>query len=170
MLVKNKKQKSDASQFEFVIVASLYNAKYVNAMVQAAEIELKKAGARRIRVIRVPGAFEIPVAAARLARMNSGSKPGHLKNILGGIICLGLILRGETVHAAHIGDAVTHSLMELQITHEIPVIHEVLLLENEKQAEVRCLGKDHNRGTEAAQTAIAMAQVMAQLSASQRKD
>jgi 6,7-dimethyl-8-ribityllumazine synthase len=74
-----------------------------------------------------------------------------------------VILRGQTVHAAHIGEAVNHALMQIQLAHEIPVIHEVLLLENEAQAGARCLNPKHNRGTEAAQTALVMARVLKSL-------
>ena len=143
----------------FAIVASRYNASYVDAMLRAAEAELRRGGASEIRIVRVPGAYEIPIAAKRLARtarLESGAP-------LAAIICLGVILRGETVHAAHIGEAVSRALMEIQLAHEVPVIHEVLLLENEAQARVRCLNPKHNRGTEAAQAALAMARVMTDL-------
>jgi 6,7-dimethyl-8-ribityllumazine synthase len=102
----------------------------------------------------VPGAYEIPVVANELARQGTTSA----------IICLGVILRGETTHAAHIGETVSEALMQIQLTHRIPVIHEVLLLENKQQAEARCLSRKHNRGTEAAQTALEMAAVMRQVS------
>ncbi|MEA2909397.1 MAG: 6,7-dimethyl-8-ribityllumazine synthase, partial [Bradyrhizobium sp.] len=138
----------------FAIIASRYNERYVNAMLRAAQTVLRRAGAR-VQVVRVPGAYEIPVVAARLARSASPPRAG--------LICLGVILRGQTVHAAHIGEAVSTALMQLQLRYEIPVIHEVLLLENEEQARVRCLGQKHNRGAEAAQTALAMAEVMAKL-------
>ena len=141
----------------FAIVASQYNARYVNAMLRAAQTQLKRAGAQKVQVIRVPGAFEIPAVAARLASLSASD------GSLSAIICLGVILRGETVHAAHIGEAVSRGLMQIQLRYEIPVIHEVLLLENENQARVRCLSRDHNRGTEAAQTALVMAKVMRRL-------
>ena len=122
-------------------------------------------------MIRVPGAYEIPVVVAHLARAASelphASRPGSAGHheSLSAIICLGVILRGETAHAAHIGEAVSQALMQIQLRYEVPVIHEVLLLDNEEQARVRCLGRKHNRGAEAAQTALAMAQVMEKLQA-----
>ena len=148
-LIKTKSVR--AASGTFVIVASQYNARYVDAMHRAAKAELLRAGAK-VQTVRVPGAYEIPVVAKKLAATNPQ---------LSAIICLGVILRGETTHAAHIGEAVSGALMQIQLAHEIPVIHEVLLLENEAQACVRCLGRKHNRGTEAAQTALAMARVLA---------
>ncbi len=122
----------------FAIVASQYNARYVNAMVSAARAELARAGAQ-VRLARVPGAYEIPLAANRLARLaRSAGHHSAAKRPLAGILCLGVILRGETVHAAHIGEAVSDALMRIQLKHEIPVVHDVLLLENEEQARVRC--------------------------------
>jgi 6,7-dimethyl-8-ribityllumazine synthase len=154
MLRKIQQKKNPAHDGTFAIVASKYNSRYVDAMLRAAHSELKRAGAK-VQIVRVPGAYEIPAVAAKLARITWPR--------LSGIICLGVILRGATTHAQHIGEAVSDALMQIQITHEMPVIHEVLLLENEQQAKVRCLGKKHNRGTEAAQTALEMARVMKSL-------
>jgi len=154
MLKALKRKSFRANQASFAIVASEYNARYVDAMSKAAMRELRRAGAKSVQVIRVPGAYEIPVLAARLAREGSVSA----------IVCLGVILRGETAHAAHIGEAVSQALMQIQLRYEVPVIHEVLLLDNEEQARARCLGRKHNRGAEAAQTALAMAKIMEKLS------
>jgi 6,7-dimethyl-8-ribityllumazine synthase len=165
MLKPIKAKTFKAGDARFAIVASQYNAHYVDAMLESATEELKDAGAREVQVVRVPGAYEVPIVAARLARTSSAhaSRITHHASRFSAIICLGVILRGETVHAAHIGEAVSRALMELQLQYEIPVIHEVLLLENEAQAKARCLDPKHNRGREAAQTAMAMAQVMAGL-------
>jgi 6,7-dimethyl-8-ribityllumazine synthase len=165
MLKPIKARRFRAGDARFAIVASQYNGRYVEAMLHAATEELERAGAKEVRVVRVPGAYEIPVVAARLARSASAdaSRITHHASPLSAIICLGVILRGETVHAAHIGEAVSRALMEIQLQYEVPVIHEVLLLENEAQARARCLDPKRNRGREAAQTALAMAQVMAGL-------
>jgi 6,7-dimethyl-8-ribityllumazine synthase len=136
----------------YAIVASKYNARFVNGMLRPAKSALRAAGAESVQTFRVPGAFEIPVVAARLAR--------HRAPVFSAIICLGVILRGETTHAQQIGEAVTQALAQIQIHHGVPVIHEVLLLENEGQARVRCLSKEHNRGQEAAQTALEMRRIM----------
>ena len=152
MLKKVKTKTTQTSGGSFAIVAARYNSRYVDAMLQAAKAELLRAGGK-VQVVRVPGAYEIPIVAAKLAR----------KSPVSAVICLGVILRGQTVHAAHIGDAVSDALMQIQLETEIPIIHEVLLLENEEQAKARCLSKTHNRGMEAAQTAIAMSRVMKSL-------
>jgi 6,7-dimethyl-8-ribityllumazine synthase len=163
MLKPIKARTFRAGEGRFAIVASRYNARYVDAMVQAARAELRRAGVRKPQTVRVPGAYEIPVVAARLARTASSPATRNTQDAppLRAIICLGVILRGETAHAAHIGEAVSRALMEIQVQYEVPVIHEVLLLENEEQARARCLDPKRNRGREAAQTALAMAQVMA---------
>ncbi|MGA4644322.1 6,7-dimethyl-8-ribityllumazine synthase [Limisphaera sp. 4302-co] len=142
----------------FAIVASRYNGRYVNSMVRAARRALEEAGAQ-VELVRVPGAYEIPLATELLARRalaKTGAAPVA-------ILCLGVILRGETVHAAHIGEAVSRALMEIQLRHGIPVIHEVLLLENREQAVKRCLDPRHNRGLEAAHTALEMARLVQRL-------
>lgn len=152
MLKKASKTKASAAAGTRVaIVASRYNARYVNSMLRAAKAELAKAKVAA-EVVRVPGAFEIPAVASALVR--------RLTNPIDAILCLGVILRGETTHAENIAQAVTGALAQLQVEHSLPVIHEVLLLENVQQARERCLDARHNRGIEAARTAIEMTRVM----------
>ncbi len=150
MLKKVQKLKQKNAGASFAIVASRYNGEYVDAMLRAARAVLEEAGAK-VRIVRVPGAFEIPAVAAKLAASGRYSA----------VICLGVIFQGETSHAQHIGWGVTHALAQIQVQHKVPVIHGVFIFEKEKHAKVRCLGEKHNRGTEAAQTALQMARVMA---------
>lgn len=155
MLRKLQRTQSRATDGTFAIVASRYNQRYVDGLVAAARRELQRAGAGAIQVVRVPGAFEIPAVAATLAHEAAPD--------LAAILCFGVIFQGETSHAQHIGLGVTHALAQLQLRYRLPVIHGVFVFETEEQARVRCLGREHNRGTEAAQTALSMAGVMQQL-------
>ena len=143
-----------ASGGRFAIVASKYNARYVDAMLSAAMAILKKAKAAEVQIVRVPGAFEIPLVAAKLA--SASPSPSA-------VICLGIILRGATTHAQSISDVVSYALGTIALQTQVPLIHEVLLLENEQQAVERCLNKKHNRGAEAALTAIEMSGLIARL-------
>ena len=155
MLRKTPHTHSKITGGHYVIIASRYNTRYVDAMLQAARRRLHQSKAHSVRIIRVPGAFEIPTAAARAARL-SDPPPDAL-------ICLGVILRGETEHARLIGEAVTQALAQLQVQTGLPLIHEVLLLENLDQARARCLDPHHNRGTEAAESALEMVRILREL-------
>jgi 6,7-dimethyl-8-ribityllumazine synthase len=120
-----------------------------DALVEHCVNTLTAAGARQrdIKVMRVPGSFEISAAAARLA------KSGKFDCVIG----LGVILKGETSHAQHIAVAVAHGLTWIAMDTGVPTVFGVVTADNLHQARVRCLGKQHNRGREAAQTAIEMA-------------
>jgi len=152
MIRKVQPKKTTSRGGSFAVVASRYNAEYVDAMLHATREELLRAGAH-VRIVRVPGAFEIPAVAARLAQSKRYAA----------VICLGVIFQGETGHAKHIGWGVTHALAQIQVQHKLPVIHGVFVFEKVRHARVRCLGKKHNRGTEAAQTALEMERVMKQM-------
>lgn len=158
MLKAMKMRRVRSAAGRFAIVASQYNARFTDALVRSARDELRSAGVGT-EVVRVPGAYEIPVVAAELLRR----EPPRLE----AIICLGVIIRGETAHADLIGRAVTEALMRLQVERATPVVHEVLLLGGEDQARARCL-QEPNRGREAAQTALAMAALLRRLRARTR--
>src|SRR5215475_8135522 len=98
MLKHIRKTPIRSTHGSFAIVASRYNSKYVDAMLRAARDELKRAGAKSIKILRVPGAFEIPAVAARLAT-NASRSTLHIS--CDAIICFGVIFQGETSHAQH---------------------------------------------------------------------
>jgi hypothetical protein len=85
----------------------------------------------------VPGAFEIPLIAAKLAHCEA-----HRPDA---IICLGVIIQGATAHADHIGEAITMALTQIQLEFHVPVIHEVLLADREADAKKRCLDPKFNK-------------------------
>ena len=136
------------------IVASQYNATYVNGLVTHARRELEAIGpAMNVTLHEVPGAFEIPLIVQELAARGE----------IDAIIALGVIIQGETEHATLIAATVTDALQRIALQHRVPVIHEVLLVKNEEQARVRCLEDELNRGVEAARAAVRMTQVVAEL-------
>lgn len=138
------------------IVASKYNATYTDALVESASGTLNQlCPEAALEVVRVPGAFEIPVVVETLAR--------DFDNQPGAIIALGVIIRGSTAHADLIAESITHSLHRTSLDHCVPVIHEVLLVNDAGQAEVRTLGEELNRGREAAEAAVSMIEVMDKL-------
>lgn len=135
------------------LVVSRYNEKYTDALLENCVNELSQiAPGVNVEVVRVPGAFEVPVMVKRsiLAPAN-GKKPDA-------VVALGVILRGSTAHADLVGTAVTNQLMSIACETLVPVVHEVLLLDNEEQAFARCIASSLNRGREAARAAAAMLQ------------
>jgi 6,7-dimethyl-8-ribityllumazine synthase len=133
------------------IVASKYNTQFADALVQNTIEELEDILPQaRIDLIRVPGAFEIPVMVANLLDREPPAC----------VIALGVIIRGSTAHAEHVGRSVTDSLQRLATESMKPVIHEVLLVDDEKQAYARCIGSQMNRGREAARAAAEMIDVL----------
>jgi 6,7-dimethyl-8-ribityllumazine synthase len=136
----------------FCIVASRFNAQYVDGLVNHAMDELHTlAPAARVAVHRVPGAFEIPVIVQELAVHATPDA----------IIACGVILQGETNHARNLSRSVTDALQRIAVDHGVPVINVVLSFDTEEQAVARCLGNKINRGTEAARAAVEIAKVMA---------
>jgi 6,7-dimethyl-8-ribityllumazine synthase len=139
------------ARFRFAIVASEYNAKYVQGLVDAAIKEFRSAMPKSTVLIqRVPGAFELPLLVQEAARSGRG---------VDAVIAFGVILQGKTAHADLIAESVTEALTRIALETGVPVIHGVLH-GTAAQARVRCLHPRANRGVEAARTAMRMAQIV----------
>lgn len=131
------------------IVASSYNSELVEPMVACATEEIRAIEPlAKVEVLHAPGSFEIPFLTRQVIDQR---KPDA-------VICIGVILRGETAHADLIAGSVSDTLCMLSVRTGTPVIHAVLLLGDEEQARERCLGKERNRGIEAARAAITVLQ------------
>jgi 6,7-dimethyl-8-ribityllumazine synthase len=140
---------------DFGLVASQFNAKYVEGLVNHCSDELRALSPRcTIALHQVPGAFEIPIVRELAARKKADA-----------IIALGVILEGHTAHAENLGRVVTDALQRVALEYGVPVIHAVLSLKNMEQARERCLEGRINRGTEAARSAVAIADVISELRA-----
>jgi 6,7-dimethyl-8-ribityllumazine synthase len=130
---------------KFAIVASQYNPRYVQGLVDSALGELSIiAPGSPAAVWHVPGAFEIPLVVQEIAS----------RGLAEAIFAFGVILQGATQHAALIAGSITDRLHQTSLQFQIPVLHEVLLVQNEEQARARCLEAELNRGVEAARAAV----------------
>jgi 6,7-dimethyl-8-ribityllumazine synthase len=138
----------------FPIVASQFNATYVQGLVDHVTSELRTLLPNATTsLLQVPGAFEIPLVVRELAIHKRGDA----------IIAIGVILKGETNHADNLSRSVTDALQRIAIGHGIPVINVVLSFDDENQARARCLENEINRGTEAARAAVEISNVIAKL-------
>jgi 6,7-dimethyl-8-ribityllumazine synthase len=141
----------------FAIIASRWNPRIVDALVEGARKTFASHGvaATAIDVVRVPGAWEIPVAAAQLAAAGD-----HVA-----IVALGCVVRGDTRHYEHVADGCSQGLMQVAITHRIPICNGVLAVEQHEDALSRAGGAHGNKGEDAALAAIEMADLSLQFAA-----
>lgn len=132
--------------FRFAIVASRWNDFITSRLVEGALDALERLGAdeKQVEVFRVPGAFEIPLLALRLAESEK----------FDAIICIGTIIRGQTPHFEYIAGEVTRGIGEAGLQTGVPVVFGVVTADTVDQAIDRAGVKLGNKGFEAATTAV----------------
>jgi 6,7-dimethyl-8-ribityllumazine synthase len=137
-----------ASADRFAIVVARWNESITSKLLDGAVNALKDHGVAddAIDVAWVPGSFEIPLVAQRMA--DSGAYSA--------VLCLGAVIRGETSHDLHINRAVSLAISQIALTANVPVLFGVLTCETMEQAIERAGGKAGNKGAECAQAAIRM--------------
>ncbi len=145
----------DGAAFKVGVAAARFNTRLTDALLAQVTEQLRAAGvkAKHLHIVRVPGSNELPIAAQLLAR----------RHRLDVIVALGVLIRGDTIHYELIADAATKALQRVALDARVPVINGVVVAENKKQAEARCLGKI-NRGGEFASSALEMAALKKSLS------
>jgi 6,7-dimethyl-8-ribityllumazine synthase len=148
--------KLDARGIKIGIIVSRFNNFITEKLLDGALEGLKSHGGEEndVTVIRVPGAFEIPLLAERMAA--SGKYDA--------LVCLGAVIRGDTPHFEYVSDAVTRGIGEAISKYRIPSGFGVLTTNNVEQAMERSGSKDANKGYEAALTAVEMINVIRRLS------
>ena len=142
----------DASGLRGALVASRYHDAVVSRLAEGAARAWIAAGGAEELLLRVdsPGAFELPVVAAALARRGD----------IDLVVCLGLVLTGETTHDRHIADSVAHALQDLALETGKPVAFGLLTCQSMPQAEARAGGAKGNKGEEAMAAAILASQAV----------
>jgi 6,7-dimethyl-8-ribityllumazine synthase len=139
----------------FALVAARFNQLVVEPLVQGALDGLHRHGVAddSIDLVRVPGSYEIPLVAQRLAASR--------KYVA--IICLGAVIRGDTDHYDHVASGAAHGVAQAALATGVPVIFGILTCDTLEQALNRAGAKGGNKGFEAALTAIEMANLLRQL-------
>ena len=145
----------DGAGFRFAIVAAQFNEPVSAGLLNGARAALAEACVREedLTIVYVPGAFEIPLAALRLAETGRYAA----------VICLGCVVKGETAHVEHISSAMSMGLMDVAGATGVPVTFGVLTTLTEAQAVARAAEGPWNKGREAARAAVRMATLMTQI-------
>ena len=133
---------------KIAIVVSRFNEFITQRLLKGCLRELGRLGVleKEITVAWVPGAFEIPVAALKLAR----------KKTIDVVICLGAVIRGETIHFDLVAEAAARGISQVSLTTGKPIIFEVLATETVEQAYKRSQKNKENKGAQAARNAVEM--------------
>ena len=144
-----------AKGLKFCIVVSRFNEFITGKLLDGAMDALIRHGAKEedIDIVKVPGSFEIPVIARKMA----------LKGVHNAIICLGTVIRGATPHFDYIAAEVTKGIASASMETGIPIAFGVLTCDTIEQAVERAGTKSGNKGWDAAVTAIEMAQLLRKL-------
>lgn len=147
-----------AQNKRFAIVVSRFNSFIGEQLLQGANDCLLRHGANSndITVIRVPGSYEIPLAASRAAQSKKYDA----------VLCLGVLVRGATPHFDHIAGFVSKAIGEISLATGVPVIFGVITADNLEQAIERAGTKAGNKGWDAALAGIEMANLLPQLQTS----
>lgn len=153
--MKPRKELRNAAGFRFGIVVATFNKMVTDRLLSSCLDGLTKQGVKdaNIEVVRVPGAFEIPLVARTLA------KSGRLD----AVICLGAVIRGDTPHFDFISAEASRGVGQAALDAGVPMIFGVLTTDTVAQAVERADPAKYNRGGDAAKSAIEMARVMRML-------
>jgi 6,7-dimethyl-8-ribityllumazine synthase len=145
----------NAAGLKFGIVASRFNDFVTNRLLAGALDALERTGASdgNVVVVKVPGSFEIPLAAQKLARTKKYDA----------LICLGTLIRGETPHFQYLSSEVTKGIAAVSLETGVPVAFGVLTADTVEQAIDRAGLKSGNKGFDAAMSAVEMANLVKQL-------
>ena len=154
-LISSRPQISNSKNLKIAIILSRFNDSLGNELYENTLQTLKKHGvsAGNIKLVRVPGAMELPLAAKLLAKQKKFQA----------IIALGVVIKGETPHFEHVCTQSQRGLMDVQLQTEVPVIFGVITANTLKQATDRIEKSKLNKGKEFAESAIEMAALASEL-------